>query len=367
MAWPTTAARSAWSTDIDGRAHCWPSMLHRRPTRCSRCLRTQVDVVLADGVAVLNAADDPAWSRWPTLCDGDVILYGSRPADSPPSWPTAPKAGCAVFVKDGSHRAGHRRAEARAGCCDLDSPAGRSAVAADPGLLAAIGVRLGPGIASPPLIGLPAWRPTTRARMRALSPATFRLTRQHRFDRSPASTQRQGCHPWTFPASGPCAAPTSGAGTRPSKPSWPVSRDERDIEPRCPASKTRLRNLFPDDGLPAARRPTRAPSSLAHVLETAALALQAQAGCPVTFSRTAATLEHGVYQVVVEYSEEAVGRLAFDLRHAAHRRPPLTRARLRPGRGRWPPARARRGRAPGPQHRLHRRRPPWPAASPTAA
>src|SRR4051794_26864540 len=42
---------------------------------------------------------------------------------------------------------------------------------------------------------------------------------------------------------------------------------------------------------------------MAHVLELAALDLQAQAGCPVTFSRTTATLERGIYQVVVEYTE----------------------------------------------------------------
>ena len=52
---------------------------------------------------------------------------------------------------------------------------------------------------------------------------------------------------------------------------------------------------------------------MAHVLEVAALDLQAQAGCPVTFSRTTATLEPGIYQVVVEYSEEAVGRRALEL------------------------------------------------------
>ena len=52
--------------------------------------------------------------------------------------------------------------------------------------------------------------------------------------------------------------------------------------------------------------------SLAHVLETATLSLQAQAGCPVTFSRTQETLEHGTFQVVVEYTEEAVGRRALD-------------------------------------------------------
>ena len=53
--------------------------------------------------------------------------------------------------------------------------------------------------------------------------------------------------------------------------------------------------------------------SMAHVLELTALALQAQVGCPVTFSRTTQTLESGVFQVVVEYSEEAVGRLALEL------------------------------------------------------
>jgi cyanophycin synthetase len=53
--------------------------------------------------------------------------------------------------------------------------------------------------------------------------------------------------------------------------------------------------------------------SLASVLEAAALSLQAQAGCPVTFSRTSATLEDGIYQTVVEYSEEAVGRLAVTM------------------------------------------------------
>jgi len=52
---------------------------------------------------------------------------------------------------------------------------------------------------------------------------------------------------------------------------------------------------------------------MAHVLELAALDLQAQAGCPVTFSRTTATLDPTVYQVVVAYSEEAVGRLALEL------------------------------------------------------
>ncbi len=51
---------------------------------------------------------------------------------------------------------------------------------------------------------------------------------------------------------------------------------------------------------------------MAHALQFSALGLQALAGCPVTFSRTEPTGEPGLFFVVVEYSEEAVGRLAFD-------------------------------------------------------
>jgi cyanophycin synthetase len=76
--------------------------------------------------------------------------------------------------------------------------------------------------------------------------------------------------------------------------------------------EARLRERFPEIAL---LQPTVSNEivSMAHAVEYAALGLQAQAGCPVTFSRTAQTLEPGVYQVVVEYSEEVVGRLAFDL------------------------------------------------------
>ena len=75
--------------------------------------------------------------------------------------------------------------------------------------------------------------------------------------------------------------------------------------------EARLRALFPAVG---ALHPEGGDGdiSLAHVLQIAALALQAQAGCRVTFARTTATTDPGVYQVVVEYSEEAVGRQAFE-------------------------------------------------------
>jgi cyanophycin synthetase len=80
-----------------------------------------------------------------------------------------------------------------------------------------------------------------------------------------------------------------------------------------PGFEARLRAQFPH---PGALHKAGGSLSLAHVLEVATLSLQAQAGCPVTFSRTSATVDAGVYQVVVQYSEEAVGRRALALAHA---------------------------------------------------
>ena len=54
------------------------------------------------------------------------------------------------------------------------------------------------------------------------------------------------------------------------------------------------------------------PVPLARILQLATLGLQASAGCPVTFSLTTATIKPGVYQVVVEYTEEDVGRKAIE-------------------------------------------------------
>ncbi len=78
-----------------------------------------------------------------------------------------------------------------------------------------------------------------------------------------------------------------------------------------PGFEEKLRARFPTIGT---LQPHGADQrlSLAHVLEVAALSLQAQAGCPVTFSRTHETVEHGTFQVVVEYTEEAVGKLAME-------------------------------------------------------
>jgi cyanophycin synthetase len=80
-----------------------------------------------------------------------------------------------------------------------------------------------------------------------------------------------------------------------------------------PGLERRLRERFPGIGaIPAGSHGPRSGAvSMAHVLEAATLALQTQAGCPVTFSRTTATPEPGVFQVVVEYTEEDVGRRAL--------------------------------------------------------
>ena len=74
----------------------------------------------------------------------------------------------------------------------------------------------------------------------------------------------------------------------------------------------RLRALYPQLP-PLAPAAAGSTLSLAHVLEVAALGLQTLLGCPVSFSRTAASPDVGVSQVIVEYGEEAVGLGAFEL------------------------------------------------------
>ena len=73
-----------------------------------------------------------------------------------------------------------------------------------------------------------------------------------------------------------------------------------------------LRRIFPEVGPFDGQRPGEA-ATLAHALEKVTLSLQIHAGCPVSFSRTTPTEEPGVFQVVVQYTEEAVGRLALEL------------------------------------------------------
>ncbi len=63
-------------------------------------LRTQVDVVLPTGVAVLNA-DDPLAARMAELCDGTVMFYGSHGGLAPIVAQRA-KGGQALFLRDGA-------------------------------------------------------------------------------------------------------------------------------------------------------------------------------------------------------------------------------------------------------------------------
>lgn len=77
--------------------------------------------------------------------------------------------------------------------------------------------------------------------------------------------------------------------------------------------EARLRARFPEIGPMRPIGQEEDDISVAHALAFAALGLQAQAGCPVSFCVTSPTVEAGIYQLVFEYTEEAVGRLALEL------------------------------------------------------
>ncbi|MCF8170870.1 MAG: cyanophycin synthetase [Candidatus Methylopumilus sp.] len=81
---------------------------------------------------------------------------------------------------------------------------------------------------------------------------------------------------------------------------------------QLPEFLTQLRARFPDV---KSLRPFghKDPITMAHALEAVSLGLQAAAGCPVAFGQTMSTPEHGVFQIVFQYTEEPVGRLALDL------------------------------------------------------
>lgn len=82
-----------------------------------------------------------------------------------------------------------------------------------------------------------------------------------------------------------------------------------------PDITTRIQARFPGLGALPAQNPSAqaTPLPLPELIAIAALSLQISAGCPVAFYRCTETVETGVYQIVVEYSEEAVGRLAVEL------------------------------------------------------
>jgi cyanophycin synthetase len=83
-----------------------------------------------------------------------------------------------------------------------------------------------------------------------------------------------------------------------------------DVRISVPDFSKRLRHLFPSI-YSIYNSTSESVYTFAHALEEATLSLQIEAGCPVTFSRTTATPKEGLYQVVVQYTVEQVGRLAI--------------------------------------------------------
>ena len=85
-------------TNIDAARH-FGKFYIETPEQVCNVLRTQVDVVLDDGVAVLNA-DDPLVAQMAEYCDGEVI-YFSRHAGSELLTAHLQQGGRAVVVRDG--------------------------------------------------------------------------------------------------------------------------------------------------------------------------------------------------------------------------------------------------------------------------
>lgn len=85
-------------TDSDDLAGLDTYDIHE-PEQLYNVLRTQIDVVLPEGVAVLNARD-PLVARMAPLCDGEVIFFGSDP-QLPVIAQHRIQGGRALFFQDG--------------------------------------------------------------------------------------------------------------------------------------------------------------------------------------------------------------------------------------------------------------------------
>jgi cyanophycin synthetase len=137
-------------TDMDGVATLAEFDVHEQD-QMTKVLRTQVDVVLADGAAVLNAAEEQVVDL-ARLCDGDVVLYAQDHALPAITEHRAKDNGRAVIVKNGRVVLATGSAEHALGTL-AELTFGRNAVAPDTeALLAAVGAAWALDIA-PDLIG----------------------------------------------------------------------------------------------------------------------------------------------------------------------------------------------------------------------
>ena len=110
-----------------------------------KVMRSQVDVVLPDGVAILNAAD-PAIVNMAGLCDGEVIFYAVDPA-LPAIAAHLDNGGRAVFIRQGQVALANGTSEAfLPGLDKLTIWQGRHAPTAEDSLLAAIAAAWALGI-----------------------------------------------------------------------------------------------------------------------------------------------------------------------------------------------------------------------------
>jgi len=86
-------------TNIDAERH-FGKFYIETPEQVCNVLRTQVDVVLTEGVAVLNA-DDPLVAAMAKYCDGEVMFFSQHPAAALIAAHTQ-SGGRAIVVRDGT-------------------------------------------------------------------------------------------------------------------------------------------------------------------------------------------------------------------------------------------------------------------------
>ncbi|MGQ2979734.1 MAG: cyanophycin synthetase [Polaromonas sp.] len=131
-------------TDLGGWDHLAEFDIHD-PEPMFKVMRSQVDVVLSDGVAVLNAAD-PVIANMAGLCDGEVIFYALDPAVAAIS-AHLDNGGRAVFMRQGQVVLATGSSEVfLPGLDKLSVWQGRHAPTAEDSLLAAIAAAWALGI-----------------------------------------------------------------------------------------------------------------------------------------------------------------------------------------------------------------------------